>query len=114
MEKNKANKEIIEHFKHKYQEYKIIEENKLKANQTLTMFRRERTAKGPKSKITQKLIIDETVSNKKQFNSRLEDRNIANMLLEDKAFNDSPKFKLPDTKEPLWVTRPIGKYVFFT
>lgn len=108
MEKNLCNNEIIDNFKKQYEIYKHLEKNKNKANSTLTNFRRERTAKGLKGGI--RLPSANTVNMMNNTNTGFTQDNNPLEILANQVKGDSPKMKLPKTKEQLWVTKQIGKY----
>jgi len=109
MQKNNVNKEILDNFIGMYSKYKFDMKNieKEKANMRLTNSRLDRTKKEhPKTSIMEHLIIDDKSNDARNSYHLLDVLGVdnRNVLTE-------PKFQLPDTKEGLWVVRPIGKHV---
>jgi len=109
MSKNKVNKELLDNFIGTYSRYKFDTQNieKQKANMHLTKTRLERTKKEhPKTTVMEHLIIDEKANDKENY------YHVLDVLGADaRNIPTEPKFLIPDTKEGLWVVRPIGKHV---
>ena len=111
MKKGGVNREIMDNFVGQYSKYKLDPYNieKEKANLRLHTARDERTRKdNPKNVMIDHLLLDEkTINFEKENNFKL----VEYLSHDPKNLSSSPKFLLPETKEGLWVVRPIGKHV---
>ena len=105
-ELNLANEEIIKNFENKFNDYKTLTLHKRKANQFLSEKRISRLQiDNEQSQLITNLVIDD---NLKSYEGRV---NLLDYLINQKENRIStPKFKLPEAKEDLWVLEPIGKY----
>jgi len=97
--KNNPRNEIIKSFEENFKIYEKISNKKSLANYELIKMRRSRKLLKPISSM--KIIGDE----KKNRNRSVEDlMNLKGNRLE------SPKLRLPEPKDQLWVVKPVGKY----
>ena len=92
----------LEVFEEKWKEFGKHKENKDKANQDLETMRMQRLRKNdPKARVMDRLVIDDK-------SDKLE---LLELLINDKDNRcESPKLKIPEAKEKVWVVKPIGKY----
>ena len=106
--------EVIKKFEENFQIYKNIYNNKSQANQELVKMRKNRLFHKQLSQIqlsSKNNLLRTTNSNiqndnqsEKQVNTIKEISNLrGNRLI-------SPKLKLPEPKDSLWVLKPVGKY----
>ena len=94
--------ELIKNFEDHFKIYTEITNHKDKANAELTRMRLERTQR---AKMKHLLIEEQDSSNKnKKLNQVDELMELPGNRL------DSPRLKLPEPKDTLWVVKPIGQY----
>lgn len=106
MIENKANPELIENFEKKFGEFEKLLDGRKNANKNIRLNNLTSNILTPKHNVLNQLQIDDRMN--KYETDKI---TLLSVLAEDKNnICDSPKFKLPEVKDPLWVLQPIGKY----
>lgn len=107
MNNNKSNEEIIRNFGQKFESYERIHEHKIKSNSDIRFREDKNYLINPKARAMQHFsLINEKPDNKDSNGITLLD-----VLMHDRDnVLDSPRLKLPEAKEDLWVLKPVGKY----